>query len=51
MTQIYDSRRKQSYFALFDEGGFERGPVATIDLEHHAPLSFHGYWSAPDYGG
>jgi all-trans-8'-apo-beta-carotenal 15,15'-oxygenase len=45
ISQVYDSREKRSYFALFDEERFEQGPIARIALEHHVPLSFHGYWS------
>jgi all-trans-8'-apo-beta-carotenal 15,15'-oxygenase len=45
ITQVYDSKQKQSYFAIFDEPKFQQGPIARIALEHHVPLSFHGYWS------
>jgi all-trans-8'-apo-beta-carotenal 15,15'-oxygenase len=45
LTQIYSATDKASSFALFDEAYFEEGPIARIPLEHHVPLSFHGYWS------
>ena len=28
----------------------QAGPVATIRLQHHVPLSFHGFWDAADCG-
>jgi all-trans-8'-apo-beta-carotenal 15,15'-oxygenase len=46
VTQVYSAETKTSYFAVFDERQFESGPVARVQLRHHVPLSFHGYWSA-----
>lgn len=45
ISQIYSSVSKKSNFAVFDEQRFEAGPVACVRLEHHVPLSFHGYWA------
>ena len=47
ISQVYSSADKKSYFAVFDEECFEDGPVARVCLEHHVPLSFHGYWAPP----
>lgn len=45
ITQVYASTSKKSYYALFSDDSFTTGPIAKIHLEHHAPLSFHGFWS------
>jgi len=45
LTQVYSAADKTSSFALFDEASFQQGPIARIPLEHHVPLSFHGFWS------
>ncbi len=46
ITQVYSATDKRSYFAVFDEASFADGPVARIQLQHHVPVSFHGYWAA-----
>lgn len=46
ITQVYSSADKRSYFAVFEEQSFTNGPVARIQLQHHVPVSFHGYWAA-----
>ena len=45
ISQVYSARDKKSYFAVFDEKSFCRGPIARIRLQHHVPLSFHGFWA------
>lgn len=45
ITQIYDGADKRSHFAILDRQNFLAGPVARIHLQHHVPLSFHGYWA------
>ncbi|MGI9343938.1 MAG: carotenoid oxygenase family protein [Gammaproteobacteria bacterium] len=45
ISQVYRAADKISDFAVFDEETFASGPVARIQLRHHVPLSFHGYWS------
>jgi all-trans-8'-apo-beta-carotenal 15,15'-oxygenase len=46
LTQIYNGADKRSYYAVMDRQNFMAGPVARIQLRHHVPVSFHGYWSA-----
>lgn len=43
-TQVYCSAMRRSEFVIFDEATFTTGPVARIPLQHHVPLSFHGFW-------
>jgi all-trans-8'-apo-beta-carotenal 15,15'-oxygenase len=45
VSQVYRAADRTSYYAVFDEAEFVHGPVARIYLRHHAPLSFHGFWS------
>ncbi len=45
LTQVYSGAEKRSHFALFDRRQFLAGPVAKIQLRHHVPVSFHGYWA------
>lgn len=45
ISQVYDGTERRSYFAIFDRQEFAGGPVARIQLRHHVPLSFHGFWA------
>ena len=45
LTQVYSGLEKRSHYAVLDRQDFMAGPVARIQLQHHVPLSFHGYWS------
>lgn len=44
ITQILDTRRGTSGFAILDAEHVGDGPQATIDLGETAPISFHGQW-------
>ena len=45
ISQVYRNSDRISYFAVFEDSQFVHGPIARIPLRHHAPLSFHGFWS------
>ncbi len=44
-SEVYDGNKKKSYLAIFKEDQFLKGPVCKLWLDHHIPLSFHGYFS------
>jgi len=46
LTEVYDSTKKRSFLAVLRAEDIGAGPVATVHLEHHAPFSYHGWWSA-----
>ncbi|MDP3940584.1 MAG: carotenoid oxygenase family protein [Deltaproteobacteria bacterium] len=46
LTEVYSSHTRNSYIAILDAEGLFQGPQAIIHLDHHVPLSFHGYWHA-----
>ena len=48
ISQVYLATGQRSEFCVFDTDRFQAGPVATIHLQHHVPLSFHGFWDATD---
>ena len=35
-----------AFLAVLDAANLAAGPVAKVHLDHHAPISFHGYWQA-----
>jgi len=45
LTEVYDSRSRTSYLAVLRAERIEDGPLARIRLTHHAPFSYHGWWS------
>ncbi len=45
ISELYSASTQRGAFAIFDETQFEAGPIAEIELTHHVPISFHGYWS------
>lgn len=45
MTEVYDSRTRLSSLAILRSDRLSEGPIATIRLRHHAPFSYHGWWS------
>ena len=49
LTEVYDSRAKKSFLAILDVDRLQNGPIAIVHLQHHVPLSFHGYWHAERY--
>jgi all-trans-8'-apo-beta-carotenal 15,15'-oxygenase len=46
LTEVYDSAKKLSFLAILRADSIGDGPVATVNLEHHVPFSYHGWWSA-----
>ena len=46
LVEGQDGRRDRGFLAVFDAGRVAEGPCATVHLEHHAPLGFHGTWLA-----
>ena len=48
LTEVYDSKGGTSYLALLRAERVADGPLAKIHLTHHAPFSYHGWWSADD---
>lgn len=44
MTIGLDGRTGKSFLAILDASMIADGPVATVELDHHTPLSFHGFW-------
>lgn len=47
LSEVYDGHRQRSFLALFDAERIPEGPLAHIDLEHHVPFSYHGWWADP----
>jgi all-trans-8'-apo-beta-carotenal 15,15'-oxygenase len=46
IVQCLDGSTERAFFALFNAGRLDAGPIARIHLPHHLPLSFHGWWKA-----
>ena len=46
LTVVYDGDTHRSHLAVLDAAHLTDGPLARVQLEHHSPLSFHGYWHA-----
>ena len=46
LTEAYDSATRRSFLAVLQTANLAAGPVALVHLEHHAPFSYHGWWSA-----
>ncbi len=47
LVELYDGDSRRSSLAILDAARIEDGPVARVLLDHHVPISFHGYWK-PD---
>jgi len=45
LTEVYDSTTRTSYLAVLRAERIADGPLARIRLTHHAPFSYHGWWS------
>ncbi|MBL4908363.1 MAG: carotenoid oxygenase family protein, partial [Sneathiella sp.] len=39
-----DGSTSKSFMTILDVTDLSAGPVATLQLTHHTPLSFHGHW-------
>jgi all-trans-8'-apo-beta-carotenal 15,15'-oxygenase len=46
LTEVYDGTTMTSYLAVLRAERLSDGPLAKIHLSHHAPFSYHGWWSA-----
>jgi all-trans-8'-apo-beta-carotenal 15,15'-oxygenase len=46
LTEVYDGSTLTSYLAVLRAERVSDGPLAKIHLSHHAPFSYHGWWSA-----
>jgi all-trans-8'-apo-beta-carotenal 15,15'-oxygenase len=46
LSEILDGTTGKSGLAIFDAAHIPDGPLATIKLGHHLPMSFHGWWDA-----
>lgn len=46
ISQILDTQRNCSGFAILQAHHIDKGPIATIDLKETIPISFHGHWTA-----
>jgi all-trans-8'-apo-beta-carotenal 15,15'-oxygenase len=46
IVQCLDGRTERAFFALFDAGHVDAGPIARLRLPHSLPISFHGVWKA-----
>ncbi|HYN41232.1 MAG TPA: carotenoid oxygenase family protein [Thermoanaerobaculia bacterium] len=44
LVELYDGNERRSSLAVLDAGRITEGPVARVLLDHHVPISFHGYW-------
>ncbi len=42
LSLTYDEKSEKSALAVFEAEDLASGPVATLLLEHHAPMTFHG---------
>ncbi len=42
LTVVYDDASQRSRLAILDGADLGAGPVASLHLEHHSPISFHG---------
>ncbi len=46
LSEVYQSRSRTSYLAVLRAERLADGPAALVHLTHHAPFSYHGWWSA-----
>jgi all-trans-8'-apo-beta-carotenal 15,15'-oxygenase len=44
ISEVLDGRSRKTFFAVFDVARIEDGPLAQVQLRHHLPFSFHGWW-------
>jgi len=44
MSVVLERDSGRSALAILDARRLADGPVATVRLRHHTPLSFHGFW-------
>ena len=46
LTEVYDGTSRTSHLAILRAERVADGPLARIHLAHHAPFSYHGWWSS-----
>jgi all-trans-8'-apo-beta-carotenal 15,15'-oxygenase len=46
LCEVLDGATERSRLAVLDAQNLPSGPVATVNLTHHLPFSFHGWWQA-----
>ena len=46
LIEAYDSKARRSFLAVLRAENIGAGPVAIVQLEHHVPFSYHGWWCA-----
>lgn len=44
LSQVLDGDSGLSRLEIFDAERVSAGPLATLALDHHVPISFHGWW-------
>ena len=44
LSQVHSDDIDKNFLAVFDAGSLAAGPLAQVQLRHHVPLSFHGFW-------
>lgn len=45
LTEVYDAKTLTSHLAVLRSDRIGDGPLARVHLTHHAPFSYHGWWS------
>jgi all-trans-8'-apo-beta-carotenal 15,15'-oxygenase len=46
LCEVLDGASERSRLAVLDAQSLPSGPVATVNLTHHLPFSFHGWWQS-----
>jgi all-trans-8'-apo-beta-carotenal 15,15'-oxygenase len=44
LCEVLDGVSGKSAIAVFEAASLSNGPVAMVQLRHHLPFSFHGWW-------
>jgi Retinal pigment epithelial membrane protein len=44
LTVAFRGEERRSDLLVFEAGGIDRGPIATVHLSHRVPFGFHGNW-------
>ena len=44
LSECLDSRAGTSFLAVLDAQRLEEGTLARVQLRHHCPFSYHGFW-------
>jgi len=44
LTVAFRGEERRSDLLVFETGGIDRGPIATVHLSHRVPFGFHGNW-------